>query len=115
MSGHPSKIWRQMIAIAFGTLLITEASEVLAQYHGDSAYREDQKTCDDFGASPGSKAYSKCMLVQQQRRDDAPLRAAEQQRLSAEAARHNLETVRRMRCEREAKRERRRGEHPREC
>jgi hypothetical protein len=55
------------------------------------------------------------MMEQQRRRDDAPLRAAEQQRLSAEAAQRNLETVRRMKCEREAKRDRERGERPRWC
>jgi hypothetical protein len=79
------------------------------------AHRKDSETCTSFGASYGSAEYARCMLAQQRRRDNAPLNAAEQQRLSAEAARTNLETVRRMRCEREAKRDRQRGERPRWC
>lgn len=79
------------------------------------AHKDDSRTCARFGAPHGSREYARCMLTQQRRRDDAPLRAAEQQRLSAEAARNNLETVRRMRCERAAKQERRRGERPRHC
>jgi hypothetical protein len=80
-----------------------------------SAHREDSETCASFGAPPGSREYSKCMLSQQQRRDYAPLNAAEAQRLSAEAARNNVETVRRMRCEREAKKDRESGVRPSRC
>jgi hypothetical protein len=78
-------------------------------------YKEDSRTCASFGAGYGSPEYSRCMLSQQRRRDNAPLIAAEQQRLSAETARSNLEMVRKMRCEREAKRDRERGERPRWC
>lgn len=78
-------------------------------------HKDDSRTCASFGASYGSPEYSRCMLIQQRRRDNAPLIAAEQQRLNAEAAQRNLETVRRMRCEREAKRKRERGERPRWC
>ncbi|WP_420137554.1 hypothetical protein [Sphingomonas sp.] len=81
---------------------------------GKSAYREDSRTCERFGAAHG-KDYSRCMLAQQQRRDNAPLYAAEQQRNNAEAARNNVETVRRIRCNREAKRAARRGERPLPC
>lgn len=81
---------------------------------GRSAEREDRKTCERFGADHG-KAYTQCMLQQQQRRDNAPLYAAEQQRNNAEAARNNVETVRRIRCNREAKRAQERGERPLPC
>lgn len=102
--------------VALATLLGTGmAGSASAQDWGRGAEREDSRTCERLGADRGSKDYTKCMLTQQRRRDTAPLRAAEQQRASAEAAQNNLETVRRMRCEREAKRERKRGEHPRRC
>jgi hypothetical protein len=81
---------------------------------GRSAEREDSRTCQRFGAV-GNKEYTRCMLEQQRRRDNAPLYAAEQQRNNAEAARNNVETVRRIRCNREAKRARERGERPYPC
>lgn len=81
---------------------------------GRSAEREDRRTCERFGADHG-REYTRCMLEQQRRRDNAPLYAAEQQRNNAEAARNNVETVRRMRCNREAKRARERGEWPQPC
>lgn len=99
------------VAVLLGTAMAGSAS---AQDWGRGAQREDSRTCERFGADHG-KEYTRCMLAQQQRRDNAPLYAAEQQRASAEAARNNLETVRRMRCEREAKRDRERGERPRWC
>jgi hypothetical protein len=101
-----------VVAALLGTTMTASAS---AQDWGRGAQQGDNRTCTSFGMDYGSKEYAKCMLAQQRRRDDAPLRAAEQQRANAEAARTNLETVRRMRCEREAKRERQRGEHPRWC
>jgi hypothetical protein len=81
---------------------------------GRSAEREDSRTCERFGAT-GGREYTRCMLEQQRRRDNAPLYAAEQQRNNAEAARNNVETVRRIRCNREAKRARERGERPLPC
>ncbi|WP_447765522.1 hypothetical protein [Sphingopyxis panaciterrae] len=98
------------LAALLGTVA---AGPALAKDRG--AHKDDSRICASFGAGYGSRDYSECMLAQQRRRDNAPLIAAEQQRLSAEAARNNLETVRRMRCEREAKRERERGERPRWC
>lgn len=81
---------------------------------GPEAHREDRRTCQRFGAAHG-REYTRCMLEQQRRRDDSLLNAAEQQRNNAEAARHNVETVRRMRCNREAERARERGERPVFC
>lgn len=81
---------------------------------GRGAEREDSRTCQRFGAA-GGREYTRCMLEQQRRRDNAPLYAAEQQRNNAEAARNNVETVRRIRCNREAKRARERGERPHRC
>lgn len=95
--------------------LLSTATAGFATAGDRGAHKDDSRTCASFGAHYGSREYSKCMLAQQRRRDDAPLIAAEAQRNNAEAAQRNLETVRRMRCEREAKRERERGERPRWC
>lgn len=81
---------------------------------GRSAEREDSRTCERFGATD-RRAYTQCMLEQQRRRDNAPILAAEQQRNNAEAARNNVETVRRIRCNREARRARERGEQAQWC
>lgn len=101
--------------VALAALLATASTSASAQDWGRDAQREDSETCERFGTERGSREYTDCMLAQQRRRDNAPLFAAEQQRASAEAARNNVETVRRMRCEREAKRDREAGERPRSC
>jgi hypothetical protein len=114
MNGRFSAI-RCRIAM-FGLAALTGTTIVAsAPAQGRSDHREDSRTCASFGAPYGSHGYSRCMLEQQRRRDFAPLNAAEAQRLSAEAARNNLETVRRMRCEREAKRDHENGVRPRPC
>jgi hypothetical protein len=100
------------IAVLLGTTVSGAAS---AQDWGRGAEREDRKTCADYGLDIGSKEYARCMLTQQARRDEAPVRGAEQQRANAEAVRNNVETVRMIRCNREAKREHERGEQPRRC
>ncbi|MGZ2385367.1 hypothetical protein EHI44_31435 [Rhizobium leguminosarum] len=90
------------------------ASSASAIDWGREAHREDSRTCESFGADHG-REYTRCMMEQQRRRDDALLDASEQQRNNAEAARNNVETVRRMRCNREAERARARGERPEWC
>jgi hypothetical protein len=107
-----SKVWVATLAFA---ACAGSAVAPSALAYDESAQREDSGTCASFGAPPGSREYSRCMLTQQQRRDRAPLDAAEAQRLSAEAARNNVETVHRMRCEREAKKDAERGMRPRRC
>jgi hypothetical protein len=79
------------------------------------ASHHDGAACESFGAHYGSPEHARCLLVQQQRRDAETTDALERQRLSSEIARNNVETVRRMRCEREAKRERKSGMRPRPC
>lgn len=102
--------YRPMLIALAAALGVGAPAAATAQDWGRGAQREDRRTCERFGADHG-RDYTRCMLAQQRRRDRAPLYAAEQQRANAEAARHNLETVRRMRCERE----RRRGEHSHRC
>jgi hypothetical protein len=115
MQGHYF-IGRYRPALAALAVLLATGTAACAstQDWGREAQREDSRTCERFGADHG-REYTKCMLAQQRRRDNAPLYAAEQQRNNAEAARNNVETVRRIRCNREAKRDRERGERPRSC
>ena len=80
-----------------------------------AASHHDGSACESFGAHHGSREHARCLLVEQQRRDAKTTDALERQRLSSEIARNNVETVRRMRCEREAKRERESGIRPRPC
>ncbi|WP_404339696.1 hypothetical protein [Pseudoalteromonas mariniglutinosa] len=79
------------------------------------ARQNDSQTCIEFGTKLGTSEYSECMLRQQERRDKAALVAAELQRAYSETTKNNIETVRRLGCEREAEKERKRGEKPRNC
>jgi hypothetical protein len=107
--------YRPMLAIAAALLGIGMSGSASAQIDwGRDAEREDRRTCERFGATD-QRAFTRCMLDQQRRRDNAPLYAAEQQRNNAEAARNNVETVRRIRCNRETKRAIERGERPPRC
>lgn len=116
MTRQHSTDWFRSALMALAALLGTAgiAGSASAIDWGRDAYREDRRTCERFGADR-SRDFSRCMLEQQRRRDDALLNASEQQRNNAEAARDNVETVRRMRCNREAERARQRGERPEPC
>lgn len=105
---------RNAILAVVTVMGIGAADSAFAIDWGPEAHREDSRTCERFGAVRG-REYTRCMLEQQRRRDDALLNASEQQRNNAEAARNNVETVRRMRCNREAERARERGERPVFC
>ncbi|WP_025292817.1 hypothetical protein [Sphingomonas sanxanigenens] len=114
-SQRPIGLYRTALVAIAALLGVGVAGDASAQIDwGRSAEREDSRTCERIGADRG-KEYTRCMLNQQRRRDNAPLYAAEQQRNNAEAARNNVETVRRIRCNREAKRARERGERPLPC
>jgi len=68
---------------------------------------QDYRTCSDFGADPGSRAYSECMLAQQRRRDTAELDELERSRHingSARDAYAAAELARRARCDRDPNR-----------
>jgi hypothetical protein len=108
----PARYHATMMLAALFSIGVVESASAQINW-GRGAHREDRETCKRFGAD--GKDYTRCMLAQQQRRDNAPLYAAEQQRNNAEAARNNVETVHRIRCNREAKRARERGERPLPC
>jgi hypothetical protein len=105
----------RLAALLVVPLMMAASIPLPAAARDHAAYRHDADTCASFGAPSGSPGYSRCMLQQQRRRDDAPLRAAEQQQINADTAQRNLEMVRRIRCQREAKRARERGEPPQWC
>lgn len=64
---------------------------------------EDTSTCDSFGARYGSREYSQCMIVQQERRDKKGLESLEQIRIMSEISRNNqkvADSMRKERCDR---------------
>jgi len=76
---------------------------------------EDNNTCATFGAGQGSRDYTDCMLKQQSRRDSEKLNALERQRISTQNSKDSLEMVRKMECDRMAKKDREAGRRPRDC
>ena len=100
------------VCVGFGVVLTgCESTEAMRQ----AKQAQDESTCSSFGARYGSPAYTDCMLTQQQRRDAKRLQSAEETRLLAEAARVSNETAIRVRCERDARRDRDEGRRPRRC
>lgn len=64
----------------------------------------DSNTCQSFGSSYGSSAYSECMLEQQRRRDSAQRESLERTRLTTQIAKDAqlmAERARRERCDRD--------------
>ena len=91
MSGFSHKAARHAIlmtaALAFGGALAgCETTEQLRQADLD----QDRRTCADFGALPGSAQHARCMMSQQERRDDQALDAQTRALISAETARTNV-------------------------
>lgn len=65
--------------------------------------QDDANTCAAFGAEFGSKAYTECMLAQQQRRDAKRRESLERTALTSQIARDAqimAERARKQRCER---------------
>ncbi|KUM52601.1 hypothetical protein [Rheinheimera sp. EpRS3] len=106
---------RPVILVAVLAILTSLTACQTTQERERAARSNDSQTCIEFGAERGTSEYTTCMLQQQERRDTAALRAAEVQRANAATTSDNLETVRRLGCEREAEKERKRGEKPRDC
>lgn len=76
---------------------------------------EDNSTCASFGAGQGSRDYTDCMLKQQNRRDSEQLNALERQRISTLNSKDSMEMVRKLECDRQAKKDREAGRRPRDC
>lgn len=106
---------RPVLLVASVAILTSLAGCQTSEERERVARENDSKTCVEFGTKFGSREYAECMIRQQERRDDAALKAAEVQRANAATTRDNLETVRRLGCEQEAEKERKRGERPRDC
>jgi hypothetical protein len=67
----------------------------------------DTDTCQSFGASYGSPAYTKCMLDQQHRRDSAQRESLERTRLTTQIAKDaqiTADRARKERCDRDPER-----------
>lgn len=108
-------IERPMLLAASLAILTSLTACQTTQERERAARYDDSQTCIEFGAERGTSEYTSCMLQQQERRDNARLKAAEVQRATAETARDSSEITRRLRCDREAEKERKRGETPRDC
>lgn len=76
---------------------------------------QDGATCADFGARPGTAAYTECMLTQQTRRDNKQRNSLEQTALTTQIARDSQEMSRKVQCDRDAKKDREAGLRPRRC
>lgn len=96
-------------SVLLGVMALLSIAGFTGPTEARSPHREDRETCAAFGAPDGSPGHTRCMLSQQHRRDVAPLKAAEQQQINADTAQRNLEMVRRMRCERQARKNRANG------
>jgi len=76
---------------------------------------QDTTTCGDFGANANSRAYTDCMLAQQNRRDNKQRMALEQAALSTQISKDSMEISRRAQCDRDARKDREAGNRPRRC
>lgn len=76
---------------------------------------QDGSTCAGFGASPGTPAYTECMLTQQSRRDNKQRNSLEQTALTTQIAKDSQEMSRKVQCDRDAKKDRAAGLRPRRC
>jgi hypothetical protein len=76
---------------------------------------QDTTTCSEFGANSGSRAYTDCMLAQQNRRDNKQRNALEQAALSTQISKDSLDITRKVQCDRDAKKDREAGQRPRRC
>lgn len=76
---------------------------------------QDIATCTEFGATPGSTAYTDCMLAQQSRRDKSKREALEQAALATKMSKDSQEISRKVQCDKEARKDRDAGRQPRRC
>ncbi len=106
-----STTWASLLIVLCGAVAGCASSGDRQQ----AELQKDSQTCQSFGIRQGTSEYSDCMLAQQRRRDTEKNAALERQRISTEIANKTQDTVRMVRCENEAKRDRERGERPRVC
>lgn len=86
MPQYPSVEHRRSALTIFSIVLLGLA--VTGCVSAEERRYRDAGTCQSFGASYGSRAYTDCMLEQQRRRDNAQLKSLEQTRMTQEIARN---------------------------
>ncbi len=101
-------------ALALGIAIVLGACAAPEQRRQANLY-EDGSTCAEFGARPGSTAYTECMLTQQSRRDNKQRDSLERTALTSQIAKDSQEMSRKVQCDRDAKKDREAGRHPRRC
>jgi len=93
-----------LVGTGFFILLGLTFGESAATAQGrDGKHRKDARTCQSFGASYGTPAYSDCMLGQQRRRDTKQLRNIEVTQMLSQIAKDGQimsDRARRQRCDR---------------
>ena len=82
-----------------GALLV--AMTLSACVSPEQAHNDDRNTCSSMGAPYGSRAYTDCMLRQQQRGDEKMLILLEEQRMHQELGRPAREKLEEKRARRE--------------
>jgi hypothetical protein len=92
-----------LVSAAFALLSLAFAECAATAQGRNSKQRQDARTCESFGASYGTPAYSDCMLAQQHRRDAKQLRSIEESERLSQIAKDGqimAERARRQRCDR---------------
>lgn len=105
-------------ALALGIAVVLSASLgacVAPEQRRQANLYEDGATCAEFGARPGTTAYTECMLTQQTRRDNKQRNSLEQTALTSQIAKDSQEMTRKVQCDRDAKKDREAGRYPRRC
>ena len=90
--------------ISLGLLAIIASGAAVSPASAEGGkHRKDARTCESFGASYGTPAFSDCMLDQQRRRDTKERDTLEKMALTSQLAKDGqimAERARRQRCDR---------------
>lgn len=78
---------KTFLAGALGGLLIVLGGCVTPEQQALANQSEDQSVCAGMGAPFGSPSYTRCMLQQQERRDEAHLRFLKEAEINSKLAR----------------------------
>jgi hypothetical protein len=107
---------RPSVALGMAAVLTIGLSACVApEQRRQANLYQDGATCAEFGARPGTAAYTECMLAQQSRRDNKQKNSLEQTALTTQIARDSQEMGRKAQCDRDAKKDREAGLRPRRC
>ncbi len=105
LQAHFLNYRRPALALCTATLLGAVLSGCMSGAERRQVHlQEDAGTCQSYGASYGSPAYTACMLEQQHRRDTAQRDSLERTRMTTDIARDSqimADRARKDRCDRD--------------